>query len=86
MLEDHTDILPGFPELGLTHGGQFLPIHKDLSSRRHFQHVDAPDQCGFPGTGQADNAENFSFFYFNIGFFQGRNISGLAEIRFFYVY
>ena len=51
MLEDHTDILPGFPELGLVHGSKFLSVHKDLSPRRHFQHIDTPDQRGFPGAG-----------------------------------
>ena len=71
MLEDHADILPGFPQLFFSQGGHFLAVHDHFAAGGFFQHVDAADQGAFAGPGKADDPEDLAFIDGQVDILQG---------------
>ena len=80
MLENHADVLPGFPQFHRAHGRNVLAVHNHLAAGGFLQPVDAADQGAFAGPGQTDDAENFTFINRQVDIFQGVQVPGARVI------
>ena len=70
MLEDHSDLLPLFPQFSLCRVSQGSAPDQYSSCGRHLQEIHTSDQCTFSGSGHSNNSVNVSCLYGQIYIFQ----------------
>ena len=61
VLEDHTDLLAGLPQLLCRERQHILTIYDHLAGGRPLEQIDAAHQRRFTRTGKTDDAEDFAF-------------------------